>query len=121
MSTNINNLRVTKHDTLEDAKVKNEKLINMVKKLQKKVRGLKTDNKTLQDVCNLNDAYLHEIVKDIPFSDILECVNNKKPLKKFSKKCPGCQSIDIKQIELGDFDIIICNNCNFKNKLIKDE
>jgi uncharacterized FlaG/YvyC family protein len=119
MNTNISNLRVTKHDSIEDAMDKNEKLIRMVARLQKRVKGLKTDNKTLKSVCDLNDAYLKEIVKDIPFEEILKCVNNKRPLTKWRKKCPSCQSEDINLVELLEFDIFLCRQCNYRNKIIK--
>jgi hypothetical protein len=111
----IYNLRVKQDDTLEDAKVKNDKLINMVKHLEKKVRGLGTKNTTLQRAFNKTEVFLREVTDDLSLTEVLKQVKEGNPLNKTSQKCPLCYS-NANKLEFNGFYVVICSECNYRKK-----
>ena len=76
------NLRVKKEDDLDDAKEKNDKLINMVRKLQKEVRTLQTSNLTLQQAFDKSELFLKDITGDRPLEELLKTVQKGESLKR---------------------------------------
>jgi DNA-directed RNA polymerase subunit RPC12/RpoP len=113
----IYNLKVKKMDTIEDATDKNDKLINMVKKLQKQVSELKTQNTTLQKVFNKTEIFLKEVTEGISLNEILQHVKDGSPLRKVSDLCPHCNSKTLKKMVFQGFHVILCNQCGYREKI----
>ena len=109
------NLRVKKEDDLDDAKEKNDKLINMVRKLQKEVRTLQTSNLTLQQAFDKSELFLKDITGDRPLEELLKTVQKGESLKKASK-CPECKAA-LKTIQYGNFHIVSCPGCSYLKKI----
>ena len=112
----IYNLRIKKGDTLDIAREKNDKLINMVKKLERKVSTLGTNNVTLQSAFDKTQVFLRDVTKEVKLLDIINQVKKGSPLRKTDIKCPNCQS-GMKKIESKEFYVVLCNNCDYRSKV----
>ena len=113
----IYNLKINKHDTIEDAREKNEKLVNMVKKLERKVKTLDTKNITLQRAFDKTEVFLKEVTDSVSLMEILEHVKKDKPLGKMSIECPTCHGQKLKKLQFDKFYIMLCAHCNYRKKV----
>ena len=113
------NLRIKKEDDIDDAKEKNEKLINMVKKLQKEVSELRTSNRTLQLTFDKTEVYLKEVTNDKSIEEIIKTVKMDKPLKK-PEKCPACKSA-LDKLQGRGFHVVTCTKCEYRNRVNEKE
>ena len=118
----IYDLKAKQHDTIEDIKTKNDKLINMVKKLEKKCQSLDTKNTTLQRAFNKTEVFLREVTDSVSLLEMLEHVKEGRPLRRLTKQCPVCSDKKLKKLQFKGFYVVLCSNCNYRKKIdIYDE
>lgn len=55
-----NTLNSSNHDTCKEIKDKNRKLMNMVRKLKKEIKEVRSENKTLKKAWNKTEKWLEE-------------------------------------------------------------
>ena len=113
----IYNLRIKKHDTLEDARDKNDRLINMVKKLERKVRSLDTQATTLQKAFDKTEVFLREVTDSVSLLEILEHVRDGRPLRRLSRSCPECGDKRLKKLQFDGFYVVLCSSCDYRDKI----
>jgi hypothetical protein len=87
-----------------------------IRTLEKENRRLKSENKTLQDLLNKNDSYMYEMVKDQPVEELMIRVRENAP-EAVKDKCPNCNCDEMKKINLGTIQIIVCTRCPYRNRL----
>jgi predicted RNase H-like nuclease (RuvC/YqgF family) len=87
-----------------------------IRGLEKEVRRLKSENKTLQTLLDQNDSYIYEMVKDRPVAELMTKVKESTP-EALKDKCPNCQCDEMKKINLGTMQIVVCTRCSYRNRL----
>ena len=117
MARNRNSLKAHKKDSLEDLVEKNEKLQNTIKRLEKEVRKLRSENKTLSVAWGKTEKKYKQAVKDIPLQEIFEHLESDVPTRKLRRSCPSCGEKTMKKISFEHFHILICGNCDHRAKV----
>lgn len=116
----VYNLKIKKHDSIEDAKDKNDKLITIVNKLDKKVKELSSKNTQLQRVFNKTEVFLKEITDSVSLMEILEHVREGRPLRRLSRSCPDCGDDKLKKLNFNGFYIVLCSKCTYRERVDVD-
>jgi len=114
---NLNSLRVNNKDSIEILIEKNEKLINMVKRLEKENKKLKSEYSTLHSAWDNTQEKYKEAIKDIPLQDIMDHLESNLSLIKMRKMCPDCKEKTLKKIGVGGFHIVVCGNCKYRDRI----
>lgn len=112
----IYNLQFKKGDSLEDTIEKNEKLLTMIRKLNRQLKDLQTKNKTLQQAFDKTEVYLQDVVVDKNLNEVMECIKEWKPFVS-TDKCAMCQNKGVKKINFNDFYVVLCNKCGHKKRV----
>ena len=81
--------RVDKEDTLPDAIYKNGLLIDRLKRLEREVKKMRSENRTLQDAWYRTEDYLVAISENKTIKEIFNEIDTKTNLRKVRKKCPN--------------------------------
>ena len=111
-------LNVHPKDTNSVARDKNEKLLAIVRKLEKENRKLKSQYKTMETTWGKTEERYKEAVKDIPLREIMENIETGNLLKGKSKdKCSQCESKKLKKIPFDGFCVVKCDQCGYRNRI----
>ena len=109
-----NPIRISKDDTLDEAYEKNQKLVNQVRNLEKKINTLKSHNKTLTSAWYKTEDFLSEITGGKSLKEILLDIKDHKKLTKI--KCPSCGGSSVKRTTFSSFSLVICDNCDYRKR-----
>jgi len=115
-------LVVRQDDSIDDAKVKNDKLIKKLKKAEREVSKLRTEIKTIQDAWDKTEVFLGDFMGDQDLFDLINQSKDGKLLKiesdkKKSTKCSKCSNSSIKTLIFDKFTVNICTSCNYREKV----
>jgi len=120
MSSDKNSLRVHPKDSNSIAREKNEKLLEIVRRLEKENNKLKSQYKTMETAWGKTEEKYKEAVKDIPLKEIMDSVKNGNPLQVNSKNkdgCGKCGSKKLKKIVFDGFYVVKCDQCSYRNRV----
>jgi predicted transcriptional regulator len=87
-----------------------------IQKLEREIRRLKTENKTLHDAMRKTDEYLIDMVKDKTVEEVMQSIKDNADVV-VQEKCPNCGTDEMKKINLGTIKIIACTRCSYRNRL----
>ena len=110
-------LRIHRKDSIEQAIDKNDKLFNMIDRLEKTVKKLKSECKTLKRAWENTEKKHEEIVKGITLQEILDHIQSGTPLSTTKESCKMCGEKTLNSIKCSDFYIVICGNCGHREKI----
>ena len=95
---------------------KEERESEKIRRLEKEIRRLKSENKTLTNAWSATEKYLVDISRDKTINDIFQEIVEKAD-RKMNEKCPKCQCEDMRRINLGAVQIICCSSCDYRNRV----
>jgi len=108
---------ISAEDSSEKTIEKNEKLIQMIRNRDKKIRILQSENKTLKSAWEKTEFFLSEVTDGVSLEEIISNVISGKPLKKTKGRCPVCDVKNMKKLDFGTYYIIICDSCLYRNRV----
>ena len=116
---NSRSLKIHKKDSIEIALEKNTTLLDIIRKLEKTNKKLKSQYKTMETVWHKTEKKYKDIVSSNSLEEIIDYIDNKKPLKKecLSRICKNCDSKSLREIQFNGFCIVICDNCSHRNRV----
>jgi len=120
MGSDKNSLRIHPKDSNSIAREKNEKLLEIVRRLERENSKLKSQYKTMETAWGKTEEKYKEAVKDIPLKEIMDSVKNNNPLKskiKNKDECDKCGSKKLKKIIFDGFYVVKCDQCNYRNRV----
>ena len=116
MGKDKRSLRVHSKDTNATAKEKNEKLIEIIGKLEKENKELKSRHKTMEVAWANTEEKYKEAVNNIPLREIIDSVKTGVSLKK-RDQCNKCGAKKIKRIPFDGFCVVKCELCSYRNRV----
>ncbi len=113
------NYRIHKKDSIEDAIDKNESLIRRLVRLEKELKKIKSQNRTLKDAWQKTEDYLVAISEDKKIEVIFEEIDTKTSLRKVKQECPNseCNSKMMNKRKYDGYDILSCLKCGYRNRV----
>lgn len=88
----------------------------MIRKLEKEIKRLRSENSSLQDALRTTDEYLMAISQDKTIENVFQEIQEKTNVKA-KESCPNCKSSNMRKISLGVVRIIACSNCSYRNRI----
>ena len=104
--SNRDSLKVHSKDSNSIAMGKNKKLLEIIRKLEKENKRLKSQYKTMETAWGETEEKYKEAVMEIPMTS-----------KDVKIKCNKCKSLKFKKIQFDGFHVVRCENCNYRNKI----
>lgn len=87
-----------------------------IRKLEKELKRLKIENKSLQSALEKTDEYLINMMKDKPLNEVMQDIKENSDAV-VREKCPKCGTQEMKKINLGTIKIVTCTRCPYRNRL----
>lgn len=112
----LDDLRVRRTDTIEEAMDKNTKLMRMIKNLEKDNKQLRSKNHTLNSAWNQTECFLEDITEGRSLKEVINAANEGK-LKKVRRECPRCLGKKLKKIQFNTFHVLVCEDCKYREKV----
>ena len=120
-NNNKDSLRVHPKDSNSIAREKNEKLLEIIRRLEKNNRKIKSQYKTMEDAWHKTEEKYKEAVKDIPLQEIVEHVQSGKQLtlknRSSKRQCSKCKSGELKKTQFDGFHVVVCGKCGYRNRV----
>lgn len=114
---NLNSLKYFKKDTLEDLIDKNDKLIKIIRKLEREKKNLKSENKTLDVAWKKTEKQYKKQIQEATLQEVFEYLESGSSILKTRKKCESCEQCTMKKLSFNGFYIYICGNCNYRKRV----
>ncbi len=114
-----NSYRIHKKDSIEDAIDKNEALIRRLYRIEKELKKVQSQNKTLKDAWQKTEDYLVAISEDKNIEAIFEEIDTKTNLRKVKQKCPNsrCNGKMMNKRKYEGYNILSCLKCGYRNRI----